>query len=55
MRDMMTRKGAANREQIELTSIDQLVPEEHIVRKIENAINWSFIYEKYYNDKHKKI
>ena len=42
---MMTRKGAANREQIELTSIDQLVPEEHIVRKIENAINWSFIYE----------
>ena len=45
MRDMMTRKGAANREQIELTSIEQLVPEEHIVRKIENAIDWSFIYE----------
>ena len=41
----MTRKGAANREQIELTSIEQLVPEEHIVRKIENAIDWSFIYE----------
>jgi Transposase and inactivated derivatives len=42
---MMTKDGSANREQIEFLSIDQLVPEEHLVRKLENAINWNFIYE----------
>jgi transposase len=42
---MMTKDGTANREQIELLSLDQLVPEDHLVRKIENAIDWSFIYE----------
>lgn len=42
---MMTKDNAANREQIEFLSIDQLVPEDHLVRKIENAIDWSFIYD----------
>lgn len=42
---MMTKKGTTAREQIEILSIDQLVPEDHLVRKIENAIDWSFIYE----------
>lgn len=42
---MMTKDGSANREQIEFLSIDQLVPEDHLVRKLENAINWDFIYE----------
>lgn len=41
---MMTKDGAANREQIEFLSLDQLVPEDHLVRKLENAIDWSFIY-----------
>ena len=41
----MTRGGGKNREQIEMTSLDDLVPEEHLVRKLENAIDWSFIYE----------
>jgi hypothetical protein len=36
---MMTKNGSANREQIEFLSIDQLVPEDHLVRKLENAIN----------------
>jgi len=42
---MMTKDGAANREQIEFLSLDQLVPEDHLVRKLENAIEWSFIYD----------
>lgn len=42
---MMSREKAASREQIELLSLDQLVPEDHLVRKLENAIDWEFIYE----------
>ena len=41
----MTRDGGKNRDQIELTSLDELVPEDHLVRKLENAIDWNFIYE----------
>lgn len=42
---MMTRDGGRNRDQVEFTSLDELVPEDHLVRKLENAIDWSFIYE----------
>ena len=42
---MMTRNGGKNRDQIEFTSLEELVPEDHLVRKLENAIDWSFIYE----------
>lgn len=42
---MMTRNGGRNRDQIEFTSLDELVPEDHLVRKLENALDWSFIYE----------
>lgn len=42
---MMSKEKAASREQIEFLSLDQLVPEEHLVRKLENAIDWNFIYE----------
>ena len=41
---MMTRDGGKNRDQIEFTSLDELVPEDHLVRKLENAIDWGFIY-----------
>ena len=41
----MTRNGGRNRDQIEFTSLDEMVPEDHLVRKLENAIDWSFIYE----------
>jgi transposase len=41
---MMTKDGTENREQIEFLSLDQLVPENHLVRKLENAIDWNFIY-----------
>ena len=42
---MMTKDGAANRDQVEFLSLDQLVPENHLVRKLENAIGWDFIYD----------
>ena len=42
---MMTKMGETGREQVEIISLDELVPAEHIVRKIEAAIDWSFIYE----------
>ena len=42
---MMTRGGGKNRDQIEFTSLDELVPEDHLVRKLENALDWRFIYE----------
>ena len=42
---MMTRDAAKSREQIEFLSLEQLVPKDHLVRKLENAIDWSFIYD----------
>ena len=42
---MMTKMGETGREQVEIISLDELVPAEHIVRKIEAAIDWNFIYE----------
>ncbi len=42
---MMTRGGEKNRGQIEFTSLEELVPEDHLVRKLEKAIDWSFIYD----------
>lgn len=41
----MTKEKATNREQIQILSLDDLVPEDHLVRKLENAIDWDFIYE----------
>lgn len=31
--------------QIQMVCIEELVPEDHLLRKIENAIDWSFIYD----------
>ena len=42
---MMTRDAAKNREQIQLLSLDDLVPQNHLVRKLEAAIDWRFIYD----------
>ena len=42
---MMTRNGEANRDQIELMSLDEMVPNDHLVRKLENALDWTFIYD----------
>ena len=40
---MMTRNNNNERDQLEFIAIDQ-VPEEHLVRKIEAAIDFSFVY-----------
>ncbi|WP_040306526.1 transposase, partial [Caloramator australicus] len=38
-------KDKTRREQVEFISVDQLVPEDHLVRKIEKVINFDFIYD----------
>jgi transposase len=42
---MMTKNQINEREQLEMLTIDQLVPEEHLVRTLEKAIDFSFIYQ----------
>lgn len=42
---MMTRERADGRSQIEIISLDDMVPRDHLVRKLEAAIDWSFIYD----------
>ena len=42
---MMTRESGKKREQIQLMSLDDLVPQDHLVRKLEAALDWNFIYE----------
>ena len=42
---MMGIKKKADRNQIELLSIDDLVPKNHLVRKLDAAINLDFIYD----------
>ena len=42
---MLRKTGYEGRTQLSLVSLDELVPEDHLVRKIENAIDFSFIYD----------
>lgn len=50
----MITKNASNKGQMQIVSLDQLVPENHILRKIEGTVDFSFIYdlveEKYSSD-----
>ncbi len=41
----MLSKNDSNLKQVQLVSIEDLVPEDHILRKIDNAVDFSFIYE----------
>ena len=41
---MMTKNEYFERDQIEMITIDQLVPQDHLVRKLDAAIDFSFIY-----------
>lgn len=43
---MMTKKDTEDRFKVETNTIDSLVPENHLVRKIDSAINFDFIYDK---------
>ena len=40
---MMTRESGKKREQIQLMSLDDLVPQDHLARKSEAALDWNFI------------
>ena len=42
---MLGEKREAKREQITMVCIEDLVPKEHILRDIESAIDFSFIYD----------
>lgn len=42
---MMGIKNPIDKKQMEMLSLDQLVPDSHVVRKIEKAINLDFIYD----------
>ena len=42
---MMTRESRPKREQIQIMSLDDLAPQDHLVRKLEAAVEWNFIYE----------
>ena len=41
---MMTKNQNVERDQIEMITIDELVPQDHLVRKLEATIDFSFIY-----------
>ncbi|MCI1956348.1 MAG: transposase, partial [Oscillospiraceae bacterium] len=42
---MLNQKGEDSREQIGFYCMEDLVPQDHLLRKIEKAINFSFIYD----------
>ncbi len=42
--DRMTKNQLNEREQLEILTIEQLVPKDHLVRKLDAAIDFSFIY-----------
>ncbi|QVY62134.1 IS1182 family transposase [Cytobacillus gottheilii] len=42
---MLSKHNSIQRDQLEMVTLDQLVPENHLVRKMEAAIDFSFIYD----------
>ncbi|KML37801.1 IS1182 family transposase [Cytobacillus firmus] len=42
---MLSKHNPIQRDQIEMVALDELVPADHLVRKIEAAIDFSFIYD----------
>ena len=42
---MMTQNADKKREQIQMFCMDDLVPQDHLLRLIDKAIDWSFIYD----------
>jgi len=42
---MLRKSGLDGRTQLSLVSLDELVPQDHLVRKIDRAIDFSFIYD----------
>lgn len=42
---MMTQNADKNRSQVHFFCMDDIVPKDHLLRLIDRAMNWSFIYE----------
>ena len=42
---MLSKHDSIQRDQLEMITLDQLVPPNHLVRKMEAAINFTFIYD----------
>ena len=42
---MSTQNADKKREQIQMFCMDDLVPQDHLLRLIDQAIDWSFIYD----------
>ena len=42
---MLTKHSKDQREQLEVVALSELVPEDHLVSKIDDAIDFSFIYQ----------
>ena len=42
---MMTENADKKREQIHLLCMDEMVPKDHLLRIIDKAIDWTFIYD----------
>ena len=42
---MMTKNEHKKREQMMMFSMDSMVPQDHMLRLIDKAINWNFIYD----------
>ncbi len=42
---MMTSNTERKREQMQFVNMDDLVPQDHMLRLIDKAIDWSFIYD----------
>ena len=42
---MMTQNADKKREQVQMFCMDDLVPENHLLRLIDKAIDWTFIYD----------
>lgn len=42
---MMTKDADKKRQQIQMFCMDDMVPEDHLLRLIDEAIDWSFIYD----------
>lgn len=42
---MLSKQSMESRFQVSMFALDELVPEDHLVRKIEAAIDFNFIYD----------
>ena len=42
---MMTQNADKKREQIQMFCMDDMVPQDHLLRPIDKAIDWTFIYD----------